>query len=137
MIGETLRALRRRSGCTMEALAEKIGVSRQSVAKWENGESLPDLLKCKALADFYDISLDALVNGSPDDALREADGDTKFLFGVVKVDDGYRVEIPGKAREIFHINPGDELLVVGDKRKGMAMVKINGTADFFSYGKED
>lgn len=136
MLGETLRTLRMSSGLTMEALAEKIGVSRQSVAKWENNESLPDLLKCKALADLYNVSLDGLVNGGPDEVLREHDGEVKFLFGVVKVDEENRIVIPEKAREVFHIASGDELLVVGDKRKGMAMVKLNGTADFFSYGRE-
>ncbi len=136
MIGENLKALRMTAGLTMEGLAEKIGVSRQSVAKWENGDSLPDLMKCKALADLYNVSLDALVNDTPEHILREQDGETKFLFGVVKLDEEHRVLIPEKAREIFRLAPGDELLVVGDKRKGMAMVKLNGTADFFSYGKE-
>lgn len=131
MIDQNLKALRLKRNYTMEALAEKIGVSRQSVAKWENGESLPDLQKCKALADLYDVSLDTLVRDSTDALYREMDGETKFLFGVVTIDEENRIVLPENAREVFGLKPGDELLVVGDKRKGMAMVKINGTADFF------
>lgn len=131
MVGENLKALRLQRGYSMETLAEKIGVSRQSVAKWENGESLPDLLKCKALAELYDTTLDALVNHSPADVLAEEQGEGKYLFGVVTVDKEHRIVLPEQARAVFSIAPGDELLVVGDSRKGMAMVKINGTADFF------
>ena len=52
---------------TQEQLAEKLGVSRQAIAKWERGESVPDLPKLIALADCFDVSLDKLVGR--DDAL--------------------------------------------------------------------
>ena len=55
-IAVNLRYLRNRHGLSQEEVAEKIGVSRQSVAKWENGDSLPDILKCEALADLYGVS---------------------------------------------------------------------------------
>lgn len=132
MVGENLKTLRLRAGFSMEGLAEKIGVSRQAVAKWENGDSLPDLLKCQALAKLYGVSLDTLVEGTVETLCREANGEDKFLFGVVTIDQENRIVLPENARTVFDLHPGDELLVVGDKRKGMAMVKINGTADFFT-----
>ena len=47
----------------------------------------------------------------------------KFLFGVVKVGDKGQIVIPKEAREVFGIKPGDSLLVLGDKAKGLALVR--------------
>ncbi len=47
VISMNLQTLRKTHQYTQEDVAEKIAVSRQSVAKWENGESLPDIKKCK------------------------------------------------------------------------------------------
>ena len=60
MIGMNLKALRKAKGYSQEEVAEKINVSRQSVAKWENEESIPDVIKCSELANLYEISLDEL-----------------------------------------------------------------------------
>lgn len=47
----------------------------------------------------------------------------KHIFGVVKVGERGQIVIPKRAREIFHIRPGDELLVLGDEAQGLAMAK--------------
>lgn len=57
-----LTALRKMNQYTQEEVASRIGVSRQAVAKWENGESAPDVINCNALAEMYNVSLDDLVN---------------------------------------------------------------------------
>lgn len=56
-----LTGLRKEKKLSQEKLAECIGVSRQSVAKWETGESLPELEKLILLADFFMVSIDSLV----------------------------------------------------------------------------
>ena len=56
--------LRMDNGYTQEQLAEKIGVSRQAVTKWERGDSVPDLPKLIALADCFGVSLDKLIGRS-------------------------------------------------------------------------
>ena len=61
-ISENLKVLRIRSGRTLENVAEIIDVSRQTVSKWESGESYPDIEKCVKLSRLYNVSLDALVN---------------------------------------------------------------------------
>lgn len=61
MIGERLYQLRRSRGMSQEQLAEQIGVSRQTISKWEGGLSTPDLDKLIALADCFEITLDGLV----------------------------------------------------------------------------
>ena len=60
MLGTRLADLRKRHGFSQEALAEKMGVSRQAVSKWERGESTPDTDTLIELAQLYNVSLDEL-----------------------------------------------------------------------------
>lgn len=56
--------LRRTHGYTQETIAEKCGVSRQAIAKWEAGTSLPDMYKLVDVAKLFDVSIDDLVCGN-------------------------------------------------------------------------
>ena len=61
LLGTKLADLRKRHGFSQEALAEKMGVSRQAISKWERGESSPDTDTLIELAKLYEVSLDELV----------------------------------------------------------------------------
>lgn len=126
MLGDNLKFLRTKNKYTMEVLAEKIGVSRQSVAKWENNESLPDLMKCNEIAKLYEVSLDALVNDTIDELVSKDDGEDKVVVGLTTVDNNGCIKLPEKAFTIFEIKNGDTLILLGDKSKGgIAMVKVD------------
>lgn len=58
---EKLIQLRREKGYSQEQLADLLGVSRQSVSKWEAGQSTPELAKLLTLADLFGVTLDALI----------------------------------------------------------------------------
>lgn len=134
MISMNIKYLRTNFGVTQEALAEKLNVTRQTVAKWESGESLPDIQKCMDMAMIFDVSLDAMAT-MPLDEQKDADEDYKDgknVFGIVKVGERGQIVIPKQARQFYDIKPGDKLLVVGDKR-GMALAKIRSFTDF-SFG---
>lgn len=60
-IGNSLYNARKRKGLSQEAVAEKLGVSRQTISKWETGETLPDIRQAKGLAALYGLSLDELI----------------------------------------------------------------------------
>ena len=60
-LNERLFELRRKAGLSQEELADKIGVSRQAVGKWENGISVPELDKLMALSEFYQMSIGELL----------------------------------------------------------------------------
>jgi len=49
----------------------------------------------------------------------------KHIFGTVKVGEKGQIVIPKEARDIFNINPGDDLLIVGDEKKGIAIAKAS------------
>lgn len=57
-----LQTLRKSKGLSQEKLAEILGISRQAVAKWEVGQSYPDIAKLIALSEFFNVSIDELVN---------------------------------------------------------------------------
>ena len=119
-----LKISRKEKGISQEQLAEKLNVSRQSVAKWEAGESSPDLEKCKQLADIFGVSLDDLANYEPEENMGFAvPPKGKHLFGLVTVGDKGQIVIPAKARKLFDISPGDRLVVLGDEGQGIALVK--------------
>lgn len=131
MISSNLRYLRDKNEMTQEQLAEKLGVSRQTVAKWENGESLPDIEKCAVVATMFCVSIDSLIlcNLNEETEICDAEADGKYIFGIVKVGERGQVVIPKHAREVYGILPGNKLLVVGDE-KGMAFAKIKSFSDF-------
>lgn len=60
-LDERIRGLRRERGMTQEQLAEAMNVSAAAVSKWENGQSVPDISVLTELADYFEVSLDALV----------------------------------------------------------------------------
>lgn len=124
MFKDNLIQLRKYNRLSQEDLAEKIGVTRQAIAKWEAGETIPDLEKCRLLAEIFEVSLDDLANyesesnwgvGVPPKG--------KHLFGVVTVGDKGQIVIPAKARKLFSINAGDQVVVLGDESQGIALLK--------------
>ena len=126
MFKDNLVQMRNVLQLTQEDIAEKLGVTRQSVAKWEAGESIPDLDKCKQLADIFGVSLDDLANYEPEDNLGlGVPPKGKHLFGLVTVGDKGQIVIPAKARKIFEISTGDQLVVLGDEGQGLALVKAS------------
>ncbi len=121
MIGENILILRKKRNLTQEALAEAVGVTRQTVAKWENGESVPDLELAGKLADALDVSLDDLAE-APREELADENLKGKHMFGLVTVGEKGQIVIPVRARRMLSIRPGDQLMVLGDEGKGLALV---------------
>ena len=122
MIGENILFIRKKRNLTQEALAEQIGVSRQTVAKWEAGESAPDLDTAGRLGRALDVSLDELVS-TPQETFPPDEAEKgRHMFGLVTVGDKGQIVIPVQARRVFHISPGDQLMVLGDEERGLALV---------------
>ncbi|MFD1393864.1 helix-turn-helix transcriptional regulator [Lacticaseibacillus jixianensis] len=65
-LGQNLADARRHRGLSQEAVAQRLGVSRQTISKWETDETLPDIFQSKKLATLYELSLDKLVSFDAD-----------------------------------------------------------------------
>lgn len=60
-LGNSLFHARKKCGLSQEEVAEKLGVSRQTISKWETDETLPDIRQSKKMALLYNVSLDDLI----------------------------------------------------------------------------
>jgi AbrB family looped-hinge helix DNA binding protein len=126
MFSDNLLQLRRLNKMTQEDVAEHVRVSRQAVAKWEAGITVPDLDKCRLLADLFGVSLDDLANYEPSDNLGLGlPPKGKHVFGLVTVTDKGQIVIPARARKVFDISSGDQLVVLGDEAQGLAITKAD------------
>ena len=135
MISVNLKNLRNHHGYTQEEVAEHLQVSRQAVAKWEKGDSMPDIENCMALAKLYNVTLDNLVNFEDAGTGLNVPPKGKHFFGAVTVGERGQIVIPKKARDVFHIKPGHTVIVVGDDERGLAIIPENYMNNFFNLSK--
>lgn len=78
-VGERLLELRKKKGISQEEASNILNVSRQTISKWETGESCPDFDKILPLCELYEITPDELITGKKEVELLEA-GDKKKIF---------------------------------------------------------
>ena len=88
---------------SQDELAEQINVSRQTLSKYETGESLPDIEKCKKLADVFGVTVDDLISYDKEKSLG--------------------LGVPPKGKHVFG------MVKVGDKGQGIAIMKEQGLLD--------
>ncbi len=125
MISQNLLTLRKRNHYSQEDVAAAVGVSRQTIAKWECGESTPDISYAAKLAELYGVTLDELVTFREGESYGlEIPPKGKHIFGSVRVGERGQIVIPVKARRLFHIQPGDELILLGDDDQGLALLPM-------------
>ncbi len=85
-LGSSLYAARRKSGLSQENVAEKLGVSRQTISKWETNETLPDIRQSKGLAMLYHMTLDELIEYDFDEQLAQQMIDSVSEKAQAKID---------------------------------------------------
>lgn len=127
MLNDNIKKFRKIKKLTQEQVAEKLNVSRQTVSKWESGETIPDIYNCCELAKLYEITVDDLLN---EQKFSNINPKGKHIFGLVKIDDDNKIIIPKKARKVFGLSKGDRLLMLGDEETGIALVKSKSLFDF-------
>lgn len=130
-LAKNLSTLRRASGLSQEKAAEAVGVTRQALAKWESGETTPDVLHCDKLAELYGVSLDDMLHFEQKPGSVPPPPRGKHVFGVVQMGERGQIVIPKRARELFGLNRGDTLVVLGDTNPGTAGIALV-PAQFFT-----
>lgn len=124
MLKDNLIMLRNIHGFSQEEIAEKINISRQAYAKWESGVTIPDIEKCKRIADIYDVTIDSLLKTETVDGgkviLPAPKG--KNIWGSVIINERGQLVIPKAVRELFGLTGGQRLLVFSDDGEGIALI---------------
>lgn len=85
-IADRIQFLRKSKGISQEELADKIGVSRQAVSKWESEQSIPDIEKIIRMSDFFDVTTDYLLKGIepiPDKPIMKIGRPNASIFSIV------------------------------------------------------
>lgn len=82
-LGNKIMILRKKNNLSQEVLAEKVGVTRQTISKWELEETAPDINQAKKLSMIFNISLDELVNNDVNSILIEKVSNTERLAGII------------------------------------------------------
>lgn len=119
-IAKNLVFLRKSHQYTIEEVADKVNVSRQAIAKWESGNSVPDLTNCAALADLYDISVDDLIFSTGKKAT-DLPPKGKQVFGTVIVQKDGTIKLPVAAVESYKFIQGTKLALLGNEI-GLALI---------------
>ena len=81
-IGNKIADLRKKNGLSQEELAEKVGVTRQTISKWELEETSPDLKQARELSKIFNVSLDELTDNDIKNILVEKTSNTEKLAGI-------------------------------------------------------
>ncbi|MCR5761311.1 MAG: helix-turn-helix domain-containing protein [Sphaerochaetaceae bacterium] len=123
MLKDNLVMLRNIHGYSQEAVSEKIGISRQAYAKWESGDTIPDIEKCSLLAELYGTTIDSLVNTEPVEGVGMVPPAPrgKNIWGSVAIGERGQIVIPKGARDLFGLTGGQRLIVLSDEQ-GIALI---------------
>lgn len=124
MLKDNLIMLRNINGYSQEEIAEKIEISRQAYAKWESGATIPDIEKCKRLADVYGVSIDSLVKTETIDGAGTLPPAPKGknIWGSVTINERGQLVIPKEHRVKFGLTGGQRLIVFSDDKEGIVLV---------------
>ncbi|MBO2516492.1 MAG: AbrB family transcriptional regulator [Clostridiales bacterium] len=123
MLKENLMILRNIHGFSQEQVAEKIGISRQAYAKWESGATVPDIVKCAALASLYGVTVDSLLKTEKVEGIGTIPPaeNGRNIWGFVLVGERGQIVIPKAVREKFALSGGRRLVVLSDE-DGIALI---------------
>lgn len=118
LLSQNLARLRTLNGLTQDAVAEKLGVTRQAVAKWEAGKSVPDMQNGAALAELYSVTLDDLYRHDEVSEGMPIPPKGKHVFGLITVGERGEIVLPKKCMDLFQLTAGKQLLVLADTNVG-------------------
>lgn len=81
-LGKKIAELRKKNNLSQEELAEKVGVARQMISKWEIGDTTPDINQVKIISKIFNISIDELVDNDINNVIVEKVSNTEKLAGI-------------------------------------------------------
>ena len=123
MLKENLVMLRNIHGFSQEEIAEKINISRQAYAKWESGKTVPDIEKCRLLAEVYGVTIDSLVRTCKfEGRVVPPAPEGKNIWGSVTLNERGQIVIPKAARDHFGLAEGQRLILMSADGEGFVLI---------------
>ena len=131
--------------CLKKRLQKKSVFPVRQYAKWESGATVPDIEKCKRLADFYDVTIDSLLKTTTEDKIGiiPPAPKGKNIWGSVAINERGQIVIPKATREKFGLSGGQRLIVLSDN-DGIALIpaetfeaKMKAVMEYASITKEE
>lgn len=124
MLGEKIYDYRKKNAMSQEALAEKLGVARQTVSNWETGETSPNPEQLKLLSQLFNVSIDELLDNQ-----NFAKSDTSGTGELNKIGFEYKSKTMVRGLPLIHINIGGivprkakGIIAIGDIAKGVVAI---------------
>lgn len=90
-IAERLQELRKKAGYSQEQVAEKLGISRQAISKWESGQGKPEIDNIVRLTEIYEVSADYILLGNENRAItavtekKEINKEYRIAIGIIAI----------------------------------------------------
>lgn len=111
LLEEKIKHYRKQAGISQERMAEKIGVSRQAITKWENGTGVPDISNLIAISDLFQISIDELIsNGKNENKQSEYIYESKTEYDIDRKKN-YDINLGGANTVVIKSFDGEKILV--------------------------
>lgn len=126
MLKENLITLRKLNGISHMPDGKYLFSPLFSPAKWESGETIPDIEKCAILADVYGVTIDSLIREHRvENTPLVPTPAGKHIFGTVAISERGQIVIPKEARELFGLAGGCKLVILGDENEGLALIRAD------------
>ena len=122
-LGSIIREWRMKRGLTQEQLGQELGVSTQSVSRWENSATYPDIMMLPVIADFFEITIDQLMGRTRECKSEEREA---FFSGIQKLSVDERIK---KLREVLQTYPQDIYFMFSLANNLYQRVEMQGTGD--------
>ena len=151
-LSEKLQLLRNNNRLSQEELAEKLGISRQAISKWESGKSIPDLNKLVSISELYNVTIDSLVKDTDEIYILDSKEikisaeqkpekvDDKKTQLVININRGYPLEYEYKSNKILFGLPLVHINIGRGFKKSRGIISIGNIScgiislGFISYG---
>ncbi len=124
ILGKRIRYFRQLRDLTQAELGEKIGVTRQAVASWEDNKRVPDIMTGRDIAKALDITMEDLT-GKDDSELPTPIPATYRFLGTVTVEKDGKIKLPKSFLEEMGIKRGDQMLVLADVERGVEFLPMD------------
>lgn len=132
-IGQFLRELRKEKGLTQEQLLEVFGVTNRSISRWENGVNMPDFDLVMEIADYFDVSIDELLDGEKKSDM--IDKQTKeTLLKVAAYDNNEKFIFSRRMNRLFLIAILSFIVYAILEIQGLTAIGIYGNIASFTLG---